>query len=166
LKKTIEKEVAEAAAAPEHFLKFFNKEMNFSDINVVYNSEPAQLNSSYIIQNIVLHPKTMDLKNSIITLNDAVLTNGDITIAMDSKTPDEKPADSVIVTPEPPPFKIIASQITIKNSNLKVDDKSMPVMPSGMDFGHLDIKDLSLNAANVQYNIDTTIASVKSASMT
>ena len=166
LKKTIEKEVAEAAAAPEHFLKFFNKEMNFSDINVVYNSEPAQLNSSYVIQNIVLHPKTMDLKNSIITLNDAVLTKADIAIAMDSKTPDEKPADSVIVTPEPPPFKIIASQITITNSNLKVDDKSMPVMPSGMDFGHLDIKDLSLNAANVQYNIDTTIASVKSASLT
>ena len=62
LQKPVQNTVAEAAAAPEKYLQFLNKEMNLSDINVAYNSEPSHLKSAFIIGNAQLHPKTFDLK--------------------------------------------------------------------------------------------------------
>ena len=87
LQKSIEKTVAEASAQPDNFLQFFNKEMDFRDINVQYKSEPANINSSFIIGNATLHPKTLDLKNSIITLDDATLGNSNIAIEIASLLP-------------------------------------------------------------------------------
>ena len=163
LQKSIEKTVAEAAAQPGNFLQFLNKEMDLSDINVQYKSEPSNINSSFIIGNVTLHPKTIDLKNSIITLNDANLVNSNIAIEMASLAPTKKTADTVLTVAPTPSFKIISGNITINNSNLKYDDRSLPHVPKGMDFSHLNLKDLSLKANNLEYSIDTIIASVQSA---
>ncbi|HEV2831083.1 MAG TPA: AsmA family protein, partial [Hanamia sp.] len=80
LQQSIEKTVAEASAQPDNYLRFINKEMNFSDVDVAYKSEPSNLNSSFVIGNFKLHLKTIDLKNSIVTLNDATLDNSNIAI--------------------------------------------------------------------------------------
>jgi translocation and assembly module TamB len=165
LQKPVQNIVAEAAAAPEKYLQFLNKEMNLSDINVAYNSEPSHLKSSFIIGNAQLHPKTFDLKNSIITLKSASLTNSDITMETASKAPVKKPKDTALVVAATPSMKIISDEITIQNSNLKYDDQSAPKAPAGMDFSHLDVQQLSLNAVNLRYSTDTILASVKSASM-
>ncbi len=165
LQKSIEKTVAIAAAQPENYLQFLNKEMLLSDINVVYKSDPSNINSSFIIGDAKLHPKTIDLKNSIITLNDATLDNSNITIETASLAAAKKPKDTVITTPTPS-FKIISGDITINNSSLKYDDKSLPHLAKGMDYSHLYLKNLSLKATNLEYSIDTTLVSVQSASLT
>jgi hypothetical protein len=164
-KQSIEKTVAVASASPENYLRFLNREMNLSDINVAYQSEPSHMNSHFVIGNLILHPKTIDLKNSIITLQNASLNNSSITVEALTTVPDKKPKDTTITVAPPPPFQIISNEIVIENSNLKYDDQSFPHAPSGMDYAHLDIKDLSLNATNVQYSIDTILATINSASM-
>src|SRR6185503_1275405 len=63
------------------------------------------------------------------------------------------------------PIKLMFEDITVKNLNLEYDDNSAPKAPSGMDFSHLGIEQLSINAGGVQYSSDTILASVKSASM-
>ena len=166
LKEPIKKTVAEAAAAPDNYLRLINNEINLSDINVVYKSEPSHINSSFVISDAVLHPKTIDLKNSILTLKDATLSNSDIAVETASKKIDKKPKDTTITVTPPPPMKIISDQITVKNVNVSYNDSSMPKLPSGMDYSHLRLHDLSLNASNIQYSIDTIIATVNSASMT
>ena len=165
LQKSIEKTVAEASAEPDNFLQLLNEEINLSDINVVYKSEPSNMYSSFVIGNAVAHPKTLNLKNSIITLRDATLNNSDIIIETASKKKDVAPKDTVITVAGTPPFKIISSEITINNSSMKYDDKSMPHIPKGMDFSHLHLSQLSLKATDLHYSIDTILASVKSASL-
>ncbi|MDQ2719205.1 MAG: translocation/assembly module TamB domain-containing protein [Bacteroidota bacterium] len=165
LQKSLEKTVAEAAAPPEHYLQFLNKEMNFSDIDVVYKNIPSHLNTSFVIGKALIHPKTIDLKNSIITLNDATLTNSDIAVETASTAPVKKSLDTVLTVAPTPSFKIIANAITIKNSNIKYDDQSLPRQPKGIDYSHLYLQQLSLNATGLQYSTDTTIISVKSAAM-
>ncbi len=165
LQKPIANTVAEAAAAPENFLQFLNKEIKLSDIDINYNSDPSHIKSSFVIANAALHPKTIDLKNSIITLNDARLSNADISIETSSAMPAKTAKDTVLKAAPTPPFKIIAAVINIENSNLKYDDQSVPRAPSGMDFSHLGIEGLTLNASNLNYSVDTILASVKSATM-
>ena len=165
LKEPIKKVVAEAAAAPDNYLRLINNEINLADINVVYKSESAHINSSFVIGDAVVHPKTIDLKNGIFTLKNAALNNSDIAIETASKAIDKKPKDTTITVAPPPPMKIIADEITVKNINVKYDDSSMPKAVSGMDYMHLGLQNLSLNATNVQYSLDTIIATVNSASM-
>ena len=163
LQQSIEKTVAEASAEPGNVLQFLNKEINLSDINVRYKSDPSNINSSFIVGKVTLHPKTIDLKNSIITLNDADLDNSDISIETASLASTKKPADTVLTVAPTPSFKIISGNITIAHSRLKYDDRSLPHIAKGMDFSHLDLKNLSLHATRIEYSIDTILASVQSA---
>ncbi|MEP6627112.1 MAG: hypothetical protein ABJA32_03970, partial [Ginsengibacter sp.] len=165
LQKPIENTIAEAAAPSDHFLQFLNKVINVSDVNVTYKSEPSHLNSTFVIGSAQLHPKTFDLKNSIINFHDVALNNSDISIETESKAADKNAKDSTLTVAPTPSMKIIAGEITIKNSNLKFDDQSAPHAPSGMDFSHLGLQDLSINAKNIQYSTDTILASVKSATL-
>ena len=165
LKEPIKKTVAEAAAQPDNYLRLINNEINLADINVVYISQASHINSSFVIGDAVLHPETIDLKNSVLTLNDAALHNSDISVATASKKLDKKPKDTTITVAPPPEMKILAKQVTVKNLNVSYNDSSMPKLPSGMDYGHLGIKNLALNASHVHYSLDTIIATVNSASM-
>ncbi len=100
LQKTIEKTVAEASAEPGNYLQFLNKEILVSNVNLEYNSEPSHLKSSYIIGDLIINPKTFDLKHSIITLDKAQLSNSTINIETDSKQINQTPKDSVITVAE------------------------------------------------------------------
>lgn len=165
LQKSIEKSVAEASAQPSNYLQLINKEMNFSDINVVYKSEPSHLNTSFIINKLLLHPKTIDLKNSIIAFNDATLINSDIAIETASNKTKQLPKDTILTVAPTPSFKIISENITIQQSSLKYDDQSTPPVPNGMDYSHLHLSELSLNATKFEYSIDTILATIHSASL-
>ena len=98
LQQSVGKTVSEQVIQPENYLQFINKEMNFSAINVVYKSEPSNLNSSFKIGNLVLHPETFDLKNSIIKLKDASLKNSDFVVQTESKKPTRQPKNTVLTT--------------------------------------------------------------------
>lgn len=165
LQKTIEKSVAEAAVEPDNYLQFMNEQMNIRNVEVAFNSEPAKLQSYYKIGDLTLHPKTFDLKKSIITLNDAALDNSSIKVVIDSKATKEKPKDSVLITDPTPPFKIISQNLAINNSNFQFDDKSSPHLQKGMDYVHLNLKDIDLKASGLEYSLDTTKVSVESASL-
>ena len=165
LQKSIEKSVAEASAQPENYLQLINKEMNFSDINVVYKSEPSHLNTSFIINKLLLHPKTIDLKSGIIAFNDATLINSAIAIETASNKTNILSKDTVLTVAPTPPFKIISENITIQQSSLKYDDQSTPPVPNGMDYSHLYLSELSLNATKFEYSIDTILATIHSASL-
>ena len=164
LKEPVEQTVAEASSEPENYLQFINKEINLNDINVVYKSEPSHLNSAFVIGHATLHPKTIDLKNSVIAFKDLSLEQSDIAIETNSKATDEKPKDTASTVADTSSMKITAGNISLKNINLKYDDLSAPEAPSGMDFSHLAIEDFSTDVTDAKYTADTVLASVKAAS--
>ncbi|HSN08258.1 MAG TPA: hypothetical protein VLS85_04425, partial [Hanamia sp.] len=123
-KQPIKTTVSEAAAKPGNYLQLLNNEINLADIDVAYKSEPSHINTSFVIAKAQLHPKTIDLKNSIVTLKNASLSNSDIRVETASKTTDQKPLDSITTAPPTPSMKIIAHNITINNLNVKYDDQS------------------------------------------
>ena len=165
LKQPIKKTVSEASASPQNYLQFINKEINLSNIDVAYKSQSSHMNSTFVIANAIVHPKTIDLKNSIITLNDLSMDNSDISVQTASKVPDKKPKDTVITVAPTPAMKVIAGAINLKNINVNYDDQSAPKAPSGMDFSHMGIKNLNVDISNLEYSADTTLLTMNSASM-
>jgi translocation and assembly module TamB len=165
LKKPVKITVSEAAAQPDNYLQLLNKEINLSDIDVVYKSDPSHINTSFVIGKAQLHSKTIDLKNSVVTLKNASLSNSDITVETASKAIDKKPPESVTTAAPTPSMKIIAEDVSINNLNLKYNDLSALKAPYGMDYSHLGIQNLSIKAFNVEYSLDTMTASIQSGSM-
>ena len=165
LQQSKEKTVSQPPTQSGNYLQFKNKEMNFSDIDVVYKSEPSNLSSSFVIGNLTIHPKVFDLKNSVYTLNDATLNNSAIVIETNFEKTVSSPNDTGLTNTSTPPFKIISQDIKINKSSLKYDDMSAPHIANGMDYSHLHFSDLSLKADNLSYNLDTTLVSLKSGSM-
>ncbi|MEO9003410.1 MAG: translocation/assembly module TamB domain-containing protein, partial [Ginsengibacter sp.] len=164
LEKPVDKSIAEASSEPDNYLQFENKEISLGDIDVVYKSEPSHINSSFVISHAEVHPKKIDLKNSIVSLKDILLEKSEISIETNSKATNEKPKDTITNVADTSSMKIIADNINLKNVSLKYDDQSAPKIPAGMDFSHLGIENFSTNVANVQYSADTILASVKSLS--
>ncbi len=166
LKEPAQETIAKAGAQPENVLRFLNKEISLSNINVAYNNDPSDMKTSFKIGDAEVHPKNLDLKNMIFSLNDASLINSDIVVetAASGKVPVVL-KDTSSATSNSPGMKIISDAVTVKNLNLNYDDNSAPKAPSGMDFSHLGLQQLSIAADSLQYSSDTILASIKSASM-
>ena len=164
LKQSVTKSVTQSSAQQTNDLQFINKEMNFADINVAYKSELSNLNASFIIGKLVLHPKEIDLANYIVTLKDATLNNSAIAVETNSLEKLKVPLESELNKASTPSFKITSEKIIIHNSNLKYDDQSVPHIPNEIDYSHLYFSDLFLQTGEVAYSTDTTIAFIKSAS--
>ncbi|MEO6682723.1 MAG: translocation/assembly module TamB domain-containing protein, partial [Ginsengibacter sp.] len=162
LEKSIEKVVSEAASEEDNFLQLLNKTIKLSDIDIVFKSEPSKLYSSFKIGDMDIHPETIYLKNSVITLKDATLNQSAIAVQIESTAPIQPAKDTVILV-ETPSFKIISGKLNINKSSIRFDDLSAPRLPAGMDFSHLNLTNLSLNASNIRYNPDTIIANIHSA---
>ncbi|MEO8823242.1 MAG: translocation/assembly module TamB domain-containing protein [Ginsengibacter sp.] len=165
LEQPVKKTVSEAAAAPDNYLQLLNKVISLSDIDVAFISEASHLNTSFVIGKAEIHPETIDLKNSVVSLKDASLHNSDIRVATNSKATNEKPKDTITTAPETPSMKIFAGSVAINNLNIKYDDQSAPKAPSGMDYSHLGITGLSIKGSNIEYSTDTILASIQSGSM-
>ena len=162
-KESKEKNIAAPSIGPESYLQFLNKEISLSDVNLIYKSEPSQINSSFVIEHAEVHPKTIDLKNSFIALKDASMEHSDIVIETNSSAANSQIKDTA-KTSDTSSMKLMAGVINLKDINLKYDDQSAPGAPSGMDYSHLDIHNFSTSVDSLQYSTDTILASVKSAS--
>ncbi len=157
--------VAQATQAPGNFLQLKNDEISLSDIDLDYRSAPSALGMGLKINSMVAHPDTLDIKNGKYDFKDFTLDKSDIAITMSNKaapppTVQQKKDEAAL-----PAFTFTSDALNIKGSNFKLNNTSMPVLNYGMDYGHLDAKDLNLSLTNLLYNIDTLAANIKSGSM-
>ncbi|HLL42771.1 MAG TPA: hypothetical protein VK369_06505, partial [Segetibacter sp.] len=60
---------------PAEFIKFTNKEILISNVDVNYSNEVSAMSSQISFKNLNVHPQTFDLKNSVIDLKDVELNN-------------------------------------------------------------------------------------------
>ncbi|MBA2562932.1 MAG: hypothetical protein H0V14_08460, partial [Chitinophagaceae bacterium] len=164
LKAKVEEAVAQAVTTPGNFLQLKNDEILFRDIDFVFKSVPTAINAGFKFASLTAHPDTLNLKDGKFDFKDLALVRSDIDIQMSNKEAPPVTAKQEEIKDSIPPFTITADAITISESNLKMNNTSMPVLKDGMDYGHLDIKDLNFSADNLLYNIDTIAASVKEAS--
>src|SRR5688572_28459541 len=153
--------VAEAVTTPGNFLQLRNPEILLKDIDFTYKSVPTNISTGFKFASLTAHPDTLNLKDGKFDFKDLALERSDINIQMSNKEAPPVTARQIETKESLPLFTITSDAITIAESNFKLNNTSMPVLNYGMDYGHMDIKDLSLTANNLLYNIDTIAASIK-----
>ena len=149
--------------APQ-FINFTNKEILLKDIDISYSNEVSAMTTQVSFKDLNIHPQNFDLKNLVIAINDVELNNldgflktGKQATAKVVKLTDENAKE---VATDAMPWKFTIATAKFNNNNFKYDDDTKPRLNHGMDYAHLDIKDLTLHADNFLFHNDTIAANI------
>lgn len=154
---------------PPKFINFTNKQTLFSDINLDYSNEVSAMTTQISFKNLNIHPQSFDLKNSVIAIKDVELNNldGFLKTGKQAKAKVVKLTDENAkeVATQSMPWKFTVGAMRFNGNNFKYDDDTKPRLAKGMDYAHMDIKDLTLHADNFLFHNDTIAANITEGQM-
>lgn len=137
-------------------------------VKLKYRNAVSAVNADLDIGSLDIESDDLDMKRQVVDLRTFNLNNSTVKITLGSK-----PASRVVVKEVKEKADAVATfwgfnsdNINIRNSHLVYNDKSMPVQRTGMDYGHLNFKNLNLNADDFIFAGDTIAGKINSASLT
>jgi translocation and assembly module TamB len=142
------------------------KKANLQDVHVVYHDVVEKLTARFDVGLLEVEPDEIDLLRKRILLKDVEMNN--TTMAIDFgvteraeivKQQAKQQAKSLLDVG----WLIRINSLALDNNNIRFDDANMRRTP-GMDYGHLDAKELSLKTEDLLINDDTASGNVLSGS--
>lgn len=151
------------------FIQFSNKDLLLSNIDIAYSNEVTAMATRIAFDELNVHPKMFDLKNSVVAIEEIELNELDGYFKMQSvtdsevvKLTDDKKAE---VPAEELPWKVTVDAIRLNNNKFVFDDNTQPRAARGMDFAHLKFTDLTLHADDFLFHHDTIAADIVKGSL-
>ncbi|MEP6615547.1 MAG: translocation/assembly module TamB domain-containing protein [Ginsengibacter sp.] len=166
LKPKIDSALAQAVLTPGNTLLLKNSSIILKDIDVDYKSVPTNIATTLKFKGLTAHPDTLHIKEGKFDFKDMELDSADISVTMSNAT--KAPpvtAKQLLVKEVLPLFTITSDDVKISRSNFILNNISMPVLHYGMDYGHLDVRNINFSARKMFYNSDTLYANITSSSM-
>ncbi|SDP62470.1 Family of unknown function [Mucilaginibacter sp. OK268] len=73
-----------------------------------------------------------------------------------------KKLDTLVSSPQTSKWAVTLGKVNFSNDNIKFDNEAQKAIPKGLDFGHMDIRNLNAGAENISYNPDTISGKINS----
>jgi hypothetical protein len=139
-------------------------ELDLNNISFSFTDIYDDFHFSTSIKRLVGHPKTIDLNNEYIAVNDLLLEQSRVKVLMGSNN--RSVTTYVADTSAAPKWRIIANSIKLNGVDVAYDDQNKPVQSAGINYSHLNIQNLVLDAKEVWYTTDTIAATINHLSAT
>lgn len=150
--KSVAEVVANNSAPPKVDLKMAN--LTLRDIDADYGNDVSALSARIKLGELIIEPEKLDLPNLQIALKNFTLNNTDAVVTL-GNTPQahevEKQVDASAKAQASNPWRIALDKINIANNHIKFDNNQRPHQPRGMDYAHLDVQGLTLDASNMVF---------------
>ena len=148
------------------FLNFTNKEILLSDADISYSNTVSAMSTRLSFKSFNIHPESFDLKNSVIAIKDIQLNNldgfyrmGKVNTPPVVKLTNENKKE-ISTASQPLPWKFTVAAIRFDDNNFAFDDDTKPRAGRGMDFAHMNLKNLTLHANNFLFHNDTIATNI------
>ncbi|ALM50572.1 hypothetical protein AMR72_17790 [Flavobacterium psychrophilum] len=144
-------EVAEEASKKPD-LKLKLGKINLANINIGYDNEGSRLDTGIKLKKLFVEVNEIDLKTQLIDLDNLEIDNlkGQLAFGKFEKQVQKAlPENSAAVQQAQWKFKL--ANADIKDVAFKFDDENSTPVAMGMDFKHLDITNLNLEAKDLSY---------------
>ncbi|TZF83303.1 translocation/assembly module TamB [Pedobacter sp. BS3] len=141
-------------------------EINLDRIHVDYENQVSAMKADVNLGKLVVEANQIDLKKQSINLEQVNLEQSDILFQL-GKTQQAKVVAHEAgkeVEVQANNWRVALNNIQFKNNNIRFDNFNMPVLKRGLDYAHLNIKNLNLEAENILYAIDTISGNIASGS--
>lgn len=139
------------------------EEGKINDSKVDFKTSASEMNAKVNLKEFSLSKLIADVKNSKYQLDDAKLNRSDVVFTFKPAPPPKTVAkqDTVSTTPG---IALLLNSISLAENNIKFDN--LAEKPAkGMDFNHLNIRQLSLQAEKIAYSDAGILVNVKSGAL-
>jgi hypothetical protein len=173
--RIIQSPAATAAAPVDTAVKPLNMTLNLglidiSKIKVDYRSNTMATRVN--LGQLLIDVDKIDLKNQKVAIKSIALndTRAGLALAKPQTVKKEvvkaiKKLDTIVASPQAQNgWAATLGKISLSNDNIKFDNNAQNQLPKGLDFGHLDIRNLNADIENLSYNPNTISGSVNSVS--
>jgi hypothetical protein len=142
--------------------------IDISKVKVDYRS--SQMNTQVGLGKLLVEMDKIDLKNQIVGIKNIELN--DTKAALAFPKPEQvkkavvaaaKKLDTLVASPQSSKgWTAKLGKISFSNDNIKFDNNAQKPIAKGLDFGHMDIRNLNADAENIAYNPDTISGKINS----
>ena len=149
----------------EQFLRLSNEHTSLKNIDLSYNNEISGLDTRFIVQNVDIYPKNIDLENSLINIENIDIESLNARVALNSTTDADivqlTDAEGLDIAQNYLPWKVIVEHINLSENKVVFDDNTKKPISKGIDFGHLAIAQLNFEADDFMFHRDTISVNVQ-----
>lgn len=165
LKQGLVQNLTETKAIPqknnsETDFKLKLRKIDLSKIDMYYENENTKLKTKFLLQKTALKFNTIDLKNQLIDIENIAIFEAVGTLVL-GKLDKIIPKNETLAN-EPNNWKISINKTNFKQINFKFDDENAVALKKGIDYKHLKLKNLNLNADNFNYNPENISGNINS----
>jgi hypothetical protein len=146
-------------------------EIDLSKIKVDYKSNEMAANVN--LDKFLVEMDKIDLKNQKVGIKNIELSNtiAGISLAKPQTVTKAivktaKKLDTLVAAPQSSRWAVALGKIKFSNDNIKFDNEAQKALTKGVDFGHMDLRNLEADAENISYNPDTISGKINNFSFT
>jgi hypothetical protein len=110
-----------------------------------YINDEAALNTNVQLGDVKIQPGNIDLQTMNIAVKDLSLNNSTVSVAMGKSNAKTPAANDTSTTP----FNISLDALSLNNTQVSFDDSTQPQLKKGLDYFHLHLNNISLNAKKI-----------------
>jgi hypothetical protein len=134
--------------------------INLSKISVNYDNADTKLNSGLTLNKLFIDFKETNLPKQQITINTFELEGfkGGLTFGKFDRQLNIK----TLPKQAKPEWKLSLSDVNVKNVDFRFDDENSRKLSKGIDYNHLNIQQLHLDAKNLEYNTNGITGAIQS----
>ena len=152
----LSKDVAEAQQPAEFQLQL--KDIAISNSYLDYRNNVSAFYTTINLERFETQVNNLDLKKQLLDINELGLANTFIAIRMGEKQQAElikKEVKQEVESLQKSFWRVGVKTLRLDNNRFKFDDDSSPELYNGIDYAHLDAKELSLHADDFLFAGDT-----------
>jgi hypothetical protein len=156
--------VADSASAfPD--VKLDIGKLDLSNIIIVYDNKDSRLNAALNLGKLIVNFNSIDLKKHLINIQfvDFRDTKGNLVLGKEEeKIAARVNATNTSAAAETANWKVKLNNADFENIAFAFDDNNSPKQNKGLDYMHLKMQNINLNANNFYYSLDTISGDINS----
>jgi hypothetical protein len=153
------------SASSSPALKLDIGKVDLSKISIGYDNKDSRLNTELNLGKLIVNFNSIDLKKQLIDIKsvDFSDTKGNLVLGKEEKKIAQKvSATNTSSASETANWKVKLNHADFKNIAFAFDDNNVPKQKKGIDYMHLNMKNINLNADQFYYSLDTISGNINS----
>ncbi|MCF2486578.1 translocation/assembly module TamB domain-containing protein [Dyadobacter sp. CY347] len=139
-------------------------DIDIREFKWLFEDEIAGLKNGVSVGKLEGHVNNIYMGSQYVDVRNLNLEKMSLYAEFAKKAKPEAKKDTTTGEPATPGWNVKVGDIKLVNNDLRYDDFNTPAQPKGLDFAHLDVKDLNIDLQNFIFSPENIAGSLKSGS--
>ena len=148
-------------------LHLFFKELDLQNVKLDYGNDVSSVYATVDLSALNVTPNSIDLDNRIVNLQNISLRNSSVAIRFGKKEQAKvvvREVEKEVKSQTEAGWRIVASSINLENNEFQFDNNNNPETGYGIDYGHMNAGELTLQVDDLLLSKDSIAGKIKKGS--